>query len=92
MIDELVTCPKAKIVVTPIGMQGFIFGRGNQPMSAEVIRKVGIDNIRIVATPTKLKALTSIRVDTGDVEMDTRLKGFRRVLVGYGRERLMKVE
>ena len=92
LIDELNTYPEAKIVVTPIGLQGFIFGRGNQPMSAEVIRKVGIDNIRIVATPTKLKTLTSLRVDTGDAEMDTQLKGFRRVLVGYGRERLVRVE
>jgi len=92
LIDELVTRSNAKIVVTPIGLQGFIFGRGNQPISAEVIRKVGIDNIRIVATPTKLSNITSLRVDTGNAEMDTLLKGFHRVLVGYGRERLMKVE
>jgi predicted polyphosphate/ATP-dependent NAD kinase len=83
---------KARIVVTPIGMQGFIFGRGNQPISANVIRKVGLENIQIIATPSKLRTMTTLRVDTGDAELDRRLKGFRRVLVGYGRERLMKIE
>jgi predicted polyphosphate/ATP-dependent NAD kinase len=82
----------SKIVVTPIGMQGFIFGRGNQPISADVIRKVGIDNLQIVATPTKLKTLSSLRVDTGDIGLDNKLKGYRRVLVGFNRERLLKVD
>ncbi len=83
---------KAEIVVTPIGMQGFIFGRGNQPISAEVIRRVGAEHIVIVATPSKLKALNKLRVDTGDVHLDEMLKGYRRVLVGYGREKLMRLE
>jgi predicted polyphosphate/ATP-dependent NAD kinase len=82
----------AEIVVTPIGMQGFIFGRGNQPISSDVIKKAGTENIRIVASPTKLRTMTTLRVDTGDPEMDRRLSGFRRVLVGYGRERLMRVQ
>jgi predicted polyphosphate/ATP-dependent NAD kinase len=92
LMDLLETPVEAEIVVTPIGMQGFIFGRGNQPIGPDVIVKVGLDRIRIVATPSKLKTLTSLRVDTGDIELDVRLKGYRRVLVGYGRERLMKVE
>jgi predicted polyphosphate/ATP-dependent NAD kinase len=82
----------SEIVVTPIGMQGFVFGRGNQQISPRVINEVGIDNIRIVATPTKLRTLTVLRVDTGDTATDLRLKGFRRVLVGYGKERLMRTE
>jgi predicted polyphosphate/ATP-dependent NAD kinase len=73
-------------------MQGFIFGRGNQPISADVIRKVGVENIRIVATPSKLKSLGELWVDTGNFLLDETLKGYRRVLVGYGREKLMEVE
>ena len=92
LIEMLGTQRKAEIVVTPIGMQGFIFGRGNQPISANVIRKVGMDHVRIVSTPTKLNSLTALKVDTGDPEVDAELKGYRRVLVGYGRERLMKLE
>ena len=92
LLSLLETSAKAVIVATPIGMQGFIFGRGNQQISADVIRKVGIEHIRIVATPSKLRTLAGLRVDTGDVRLDEELKNYRRVLVGYGREKLMKVE
>jgi predicted polyphosphate/ATP-dependent NAD kinase len=92
LMDVLEQKSKAEIVVTPIGMQGFIFGRGNQPISAGVIKTIGVDNVRIVASPTKLRTMTALRVDTGDPGLDRRLRGFRRVLVGYGRERLVKVE
>ena len=65
---------KAKILVTPIGGQGFIFGRGNQQISSRVIRKVGLDNIVVIATKSKLDRLASLRVDTGDVELDAQLQ------------------
>lgn len=83
---------KNRIVITPIGNQGFIFGRGNQQMSPEVIRRVGKGNITVVATPTKLRATPVLRVDTGDLELDAELRGYIRVITGYARERMMKVE
>lgn len=82
---------KAKIVVTPIGGQGFIFGRGNQQISPRVIRKVGINNIVVIATKHKLKELKKLRVDTGDLEIDQKLKGYIRVIVDYGEELVMPV-
>ena len=77
-----------KIVITPIGGQGFLFGRGNQPISAEVIEKVGTDNIRVICTPGKLHALAGrpMLVDSGDLELDTRLNGQISITTGY-RER-----
>jgi predicted polyphosphate/ATP-dependent NAD kinase len=71
----------ARIIVTPIGGQGFIFGRGNQQISAKVIRQVGLDNIVVVATKSKLDKLKSLRVDTGDLELDEqfRVHGIRAV-------------
>jgi predicted polyphosphate/ATP-dependent NAD kinase len=83
----------AQIIVTPIGGQGFIFGRGNQQISPEVIRRVGLDNIVVVATASKLRSLKSLRVDTGDSSVDEefRARGVK-VVVDYKVEYLMHVE
>jgi len=83
---------KARIVVTPIGRQGFIFGRGNQQISPAVITSVGIENIIVVATPGKLRGLRSLRSDTGDALLDEELRRHYRMIVGFGREKMMKLE
>jgi len=83
---------KAKIIVTPIGGQGFIFGRGNQQISPSVIRRVGLDNIIIIATKQKLKGLQSLKVDTGDIVLDDQFRGYSRVITNYGQEYFMKVD
>jgi len=80
---------RAKIVVTVIGGQGYIFGRGNQQLSPEVIRAVGRDNVMVIATLDKLHALGGpLRVDTGDHECDRILAGHLRVITGE-RERVI---
>ena len=79
------------IVVTPIGSQGFIFGRGNQQISPEVIRRVGRENIVVIATHYKLSTIPCLRVDTGDPELDELLRGYMRVITDYGEEKIVKV-
>lgn len=73
------------IIVTPVGGQGYLFGRGNQPISARVIRSTGKDRLTIAATPEKLSALRGepLRVDSGDADTDRWLAGYYRVVSGY---------
>ncbi|WP_076408826.1 ATP-NAD kinase family protein [Shewanella sp. UCD-KL12] len=74
-----------KLVITLIGGQGHILGRGNQQLSSELIKRVGKDNIIILATKTKLKALEGrpLIVDSGDPELDKDLCGYYRVVTGF---------
>ncbi|MEM2444295.1 MAG: ATP-NAD kinase family protein [Sulfolobales archaeon] len=80
-----------RILLTPIGRQGFILGRGNQQISPKVIRVVGKSNIIIVATRSKVLGLKYLRVDTGDPELDKELEGYVRVIAGYNEEIVIKV-
>jgi predicted polyphosphate/ATP-dependent NAD kinase len=84
----------AHIVVSPIGRQGMLFGRGNQQISPGIIRRVGKDNIIVIATPAKLKGIEgeSLKVDTGDSDVDDMLRGYIRVISDYNEIRLVKVE
>jgi predicted polyphosphate/ATP-dependent NAD kinase len=83
----------AQIIVTPIGGQGFIFGRGNQQISSRVIRQIGLDNIGVIATKSKLDRLKSLRVDTGDLALDKELstRGIR-VVIDYKITQKMNIE
>ncbi len=74
---------KARILVSPIGAQGFVFGRGNQQLSAEVIEKVGTENVIVLATPHKLMATPVLMIDTGNEELDEKLSGYISVVCGY---------
>ncbi len=82
----------AQIIVTPIGGQGFIFGRGNLQISPAVIQQVGRENIVVIATEDKIKKLKKLRVDTGDPNFDHKLRGEIKVITDYKKELVMHVE
>ena len=83
----------ATIVAGVIGGQGFLFGRGNQPLSARVISRVGRECILVVAGLEKLAALDppQLVVDTGDPAVDAMLAGWMRVRIAPGRSTLIRV-
>ncbi|MBV1872419.1 MAG: ATP-NAD kinase family protein [Gammaproteobacteria bacterium] len=74
-----------KMILTLIGGQGHLFGRGNQQISPAVIRMIKKENILVVASRTKLRSLQHrpILLDTGDVSLDEKLAGYFSVIVGY---------
>ena len=84
----------AWIVVSPIGHQGMLFGRGNQQISPSVIERVGKEHVLAICTPSKLKGIDggTLKVDTGDARVDEMLRGYMRVITDYGEIRLVKVE
>jgi predicted polyphosphate/ATP-dependent NAD kinase len=94
ILKILAEYPKAKIILSPIGAQGFILGRGNLQLSPEVIKKIGLDNIIVISTPSKLLSTPVIRVDTGDKELDKEFikKELMMVVIGYRLSRVVKIQ
>jgi predicted polyphosphate/ATP-dependent NAD kinase len=87
---RLIGGKRVKIIVSPIGQQGFIFGTGNQQISPRALRKVGVKNILVLATKNKLSSIRALLVDTGDDEVDRMFSGYRRIITGY-KEAVAKV-
>jgi predicted polyphosphate/ATP-dependent NAD kinase len=75
--------PQAKIVVSPIGAQGFVLGRGNQQISPAVLRKAGLSNLIVVATPGKLAGTPLLYVDSGEPALDRKVGDTLLVVSGY---------
>jgi predicted polyphosphate/ATP-dependent NAD kinase len=92
-VAELVRGQPAQIIVSVIGGQGYIFGRGNQQIGPAVIRAVGCDNLIVVATQRKLASLEGGRllVDSGDRALDEQLQGYIRVRTGPGQSAMMRL-
>ena len=81
------------LLVSPMGGQGFLLGRGNLQLSPNVLRAIGIDAVMGVVTPAKMLTVTQLRIDTGDSELDAEFqsKKYLKVLQGYRTTRLLRV-
>lgn len=85
LLDYMDQYQQFKLIITVIGGQGHILGRGNQQLSPKVIRKLGRDNIVLIATKAKLKTLEGrpLLVDSGDRHLDRELCGWLNIVSGY---------
>ncbi len=90
---EIIKDRPFKVLITPIGGQGYLFGRGNHQISPAIIRRAGRKNIRVGATLEKIGSLQGepFLVDTGDKETDQMLKGYIRVVTGYRQEMIYPI-
>ena len=91
IIDLLSKFKRVAIVVTIIGGQGYIFGRGNQQFTSRVIRRVGKENIFVISPRSKIYNLRYLLIDTGDPKLDIEMCGYWRVITGFMEEKVILV-
>jgi predicted polyphosphate/ATP-dependent NAD kinase len=82
------------IILSPIGRQGILLGRGNQQISPTIIKRIGRQRIIVAATKSKLQGIEGniLRIDTCDVQIDNMLRGYIKVITDYKEWRLMPVQ
>ena len=76
--------PDTRLIISPIGSQGFIIGRGTQVITPEILGIIGEKNIVVVATPGKLRATPELHIDSGDRDLDASFPDSIRVICGFG--------
>jgi len=81
------------LLLSPIGRQGILLGRGNQQISPEILRRVGREHLIVAATRSKIQGIDGgvLRVDTGDAQVDQMLRGYIKVAIDYREWRLMQI-
>jgi len=94
ILQEIKDWQNTWIILSPIGRQGMLLGRGNQQISPEIIKRVGKPKIIVGATKSKIRSIEggTLRVDTGDLKVDTSLRGYIKVATDYREWRLMRVQ
>ena len=94
ILDEVENWRNIWIILSPIGQQGILLGRGNQQISPKIVRHVGKERVIVVATRGKLQTIDSgmLRVDSGEEEVDRMLRGYIKVITDYKEWRMVPVK
>ncbi len=82
---------RKKLILSPIGGQGFILGRGNQQISPKVLSYIDKKDLIIVLLPSKLRITRAFWIDTGDPEIDRKFEGFYKAVIGYREYAVIRV-
>ena len=93
-LERMTAHQKALALVTCIGGQGHIFGRGNQQFSARVLTVLGREGVKVLATSNKLATLKGrpFIADVGDAQAAANVTGFVKVVTGYRSESYYRCE
>lgn len=93
-ILEILDNDTVKLVVTPMGGQGYLFGRGNPQLSEKVLSQLDKDDITVAATPNKLLTFENrpLLIYTGNTEVDEKLSGYYKVITGYDQRKMYKLK
>lgn len=93
-ILEIIEDKPTKLIVSPMGGQGYLFGRGNQQLSDKVLGLLDKEDILIISTHGKINTLYGrpLWVYTGNAAVDEKLSGYYKVIIGYGKYAIYKVE
>ena len=81
------TDERTVVILSPIGGQGFLIGRGNKQLTGRIVSRVGFDNIIVVSSEEKLRSLRGLYLDLNNLTVEK--PKFVRVLFSYGRFKMM---
>ena len=85
ILQLLTQYPERRAVLSIMGGQGHIIGRGNQQFSREVLSQIGREQLILVSTKTKITELNGrpLVIDSGDSGFDRAWAGTIEILTGY---------
>lgn len=91
---EAAEAERLGVIVSVIGGQGFVIGRGNQQLSHRVLDAITRDDLIVVAPEQKLIDLQGrpLLIDSGSTETDARYGGIVRVVTGNGTQSLYRLQ
>lgn len=82
---DLLSRYSCKAILSIIGGQGHIVGRGNAQFTPAVLRALGKENVWILGSRSKLKSLSGrpLYIDSSSPELDREWAGIISVITGY---------
>ncbi len=89
---ELTKGKDVKVILSPIGGQGFLLGRGNQQISARVLEGANSVNLIVIATEEKISTIDKLEIDLGKrINIPQLNNEHLKVITSYHQYKLRKI-